>query len=195
MRGKLSHGDDLGFDRNRFTEKVQQLGAFLQRAAPRALGLETRENYRVLGVRQPLRQMVQYAATGHHSARGNNDAWSLNAVDCFGVVGRSRQMKLMHVQWIVIAGGFQLGEIEIVVILIFNVEIGGAECHRTIDVDRNVWNFAVVFQLPQVVHKSLRAPDGEGRNDDGAAALDHTIYDARKFGSWVAGFVLTIAVC
>src|SRR5882762_2253312 len=103
-------------------------------------------------------------------------------------------MEFMDVQWIVIAGRFQPGKIQIVVILIFNVEIGGAERHRAIDVNRNVWNFAVILQLPQVVHKSLRAPNGESRNYDGAAAFDHAIYDARKFGSRVAGFVLAIAV-
>ncbi len=103
-------------------------------------------------------------------------------------------MKYVHVQRIVIPGRFQLRIIQIVIFPILQVEIRRTQRHRTVHIDRHDWNFLLIFQLPQVIHESLRAADRERRNHDRTTALHYAVHDIRKHCGRIAGFVFAIAI-
>src|SRR5712672_1467196 len=54
------------------------------------------------------------------------------------------------------------------------------------------WDTLLVFELAQVVHESLGAADGEGGNDDGAAALGNTIDDGGELFGGIARLALAV---
>src|SRR5215831_11020509 len=111
--------------------------------------------------------MMQHAPSRHHAAGRNDDAGRLHVVDGLRFLYRSGQVEVVNAQRIMVTRRFQLGEVQVVVVGIFHVQVGGAQRHRTVDVDGQVRNPSVIFELPQVVHECLSATDGESGNYDG----------------------------
>src|SRR5438445_488442 len=137
---------------------------------------------------------MQYTTAGGHAACGDDDARRLHVVDLFRFVGGAREMKLVNVERVALAILVFASEFEIVIFAVFQIQIGSAEGHGAVDVNGEPRNALLIFELAQVIHKGLCAADGEGGNDDGAAALGYAIYDSSEEFGGIAGCVFAIAV-
>ncbi len=176
----MSQFDDLGVHRDVLAEESEGLCAFLQRTTSRALCLKSRQDYGIARIRQALREMVHDTAASHHAARGNDDARCLHVIDSLGFFGSTGQMELAHIERVAFAATLFAREC--------------AQGHGAIDVHRQFGDSLLILELPQVVHKGLRAPNGKRGNHDGAAALGHAIHDCGKHLGGVAGLVIAIPV-
>ena len=89
---------------------------------------------------------------------------------------------------------FVTRKLQVVIFLVLKVKIRRAEGHRAVDVNGNDRHPLQFFKLIQVIHKGLRAANGEGRNDDGAATLDDAIDNVTEEDKRIAGRMFAIAI-
>ena len=125
--------------------------------------------------------MVQHTASRGHSTGGDDDARRFDIIDGFRFFDRAREVKFVHVQRIALAvAAFLARVVEVVVLFVFQIQIRGAQSHGAVDEHREAGNSLLVFELAQVVHEGLRAPDGKRRNHDGSAALRDAVDDVSQ---------------
>src|SRR5580704_11785348 len=123
MRGELSELHDFCAHWNLLAKKTQRLGSFLQRAATRPLSLEARENDGIPRVRQAPRQMVHNSASGSHSTRGDDDARRLDVVDGLRLLDGTSEMKFVDVQRIAFAAAVLARILQIMIFLVFQIQV------------------------------------------------------------------------
>src|SRR5437899_3376947 len=145
VSGKLPQLDDFRAHWNVFAVDAQRLRAFEQRAPPRALGLEAGQQHGIARIGQAARQMKQHAAAGGHAARGNDDAWGVDVADLLGFLSAASQMHFVGVQRI--AARLFASELHVVVFAVPLVELGDADGHRAVNIDRQMRDALRVLQL------------------------------------------------
>ena len=157
---------------------AERLRAFFERPSARACGLEAGQQNGVSAVRRPLREVMQHASAGGHAAGRNDDGGSPDVVDLLGVLDGAHIVHGVRVERVSVV--FFLGEDQIVVFVVAQVQAGDADGHRAIHKHGKVRNAVGVFQLADDVHDGLRAVHGERRDHDHAAALCDAIDDIRQ---------------
>ena len=88
MIAELLQRRDLGADRHKIAEDFHLIGFAFDGEPTRSRSLEANKQDGVLRVWQPLSEMVQYAATRHHTAGGDDHAWVMNLVDLLRFIRR-----------------------------------------------------------------------------------------------------------
>ncbi len=191
--GELAHLYDFGFYGNGLAVEIEGFGAVLQGTAAGAFGLKAAEDDAVAGIAETKGEMVKDATAGDHAAGGNNDAGSFDGVDGLGFLDGAGEMEALDVEGIA-AVLLVACELQVVIFLVLEVEVSGAEGHGAVNVDGDFGDALQLLELVEIKHKGLRAADGEGGNDDGAAALGDAIDDVGEKVEGIAAGMLAVAV-
>ena len=174
VAGKTSQLDDLGIDRDFLPEHAQVPGTGGQRRAACSARLVAGQQDGVALIRAKRLQMVQYASSGQHAARRDDDHRALALVQGLRVLhGPDPDRQLVH--------GLAIFIGNVVLTVVAVVQIGGVDRHRTVEEDRNRRNLATLAQSRDMQHQPLRTPDSERRNNDDAAARDNPANDRADF--------------
>ena len=119
-------------------------------------------------------------------------AGSLDVVDLLGVLDGAHVVHGVRVERI--SASFFLGEGQIVVFVVAQVQVGDADGHRAIHEDGKARNAVGVLQLADDVHDGLRAVHGERRDHDHAAAFGDAIDDVRQRILGRIGWMIAVSV-
>ena len=159
-----AHGNDL-------SENLDLGRPVLDLASARAFRLEPDKQHQVLGVRQPLQEMVLYAASHGHAIRGDDDARITRIVDLLRFGHGDREMEAVPEKRRSVALNQFAGFVaELLRVLEKNFD--RLDRHRRVCIDRHPWNLPVFHEILQQEQKLLGSLDRERRHHDAASALD-----------------------
>ena len=138
-------------------------------------------------IRRECLQMMEHAATGRHAARRDHHLGIAAGGDRLGTFDVSRVSRDSADR----AADFRR---EAVISTVRMKQVGRVDRHGAVKIDRNVQQPAGGLEFPQMIEQRLCAADGEGWDNDGAAAVDCALdHRAENLGG-VARFVNAIAV-
>ena len=140
---------------------------------------------------------MQDTPAGRHSVRRYDDRRKPVVIDGLGVFNASCKMNTLGIERIS-SGTLQLRHFEVMFLDMSAKNIDSIHCHRAVNVHRKHRDLILDFQLAKHVEQLLRAPNGEGRNQDCSSAFrcgnDH-VAQLLLAASSILVRVQTIAVC
>src|SRR5262245_66448193 len=140
-----------------------------------------------------MAQVVEDSAPGRHAAAGDDDGGALEAVQLLRIpAGRAQLEARRHERPLALC--LDARHVRVVLLLVARVDLRRLDPHRAVEVDRQLRNSPGFFELTNQEEQILRAPDGEGRDQEPASLFSlspHRLLDARRS---VAGWMKAIAV-
>src|SRR6266446_189992 len=139
MIAELLKGSDLSPNWDEVAEDLHLGRAALDDCSPRSGRLEPDKEYKILRIRQPLREMMENAPARHHAARRNNDRGILACIDLLRLLGRLCEGDSRPVEWGTVLLD-EIGGLRRVFLGVLQKNFDRLDGHRTIAKNWNAGN-------------------------------------------------------
>ena len=170
MGGQATDGMDARRHADGLAPQLYLPGAIDQPAAERTHGLEAGEHHVTLFAPEIVLEMMADASALAHAAARQDDRAGADAVDGHRLWRGAGQTQIGQGEHIAVAAS-PACRLLVVQTPVTRVYLGRFNRHRTVEKDGPAIQAPVAHMLLEQVQQFLRAPDGEGWNQDVAATL------------------------